>query len=138
MPRHETLDINPNIWTLLTDDLVDRIRIQNQSVFDVILQATLTVSPPETTDGGLRISPSSTFSDELNNSFLGVGEPPYFLWIRSDLPCRISMSHPNKPTFLDITIFTREELGGITIVSLANAWNLNLSRDANGSIVIGN
>ena len=97
MPKHSTIVCGPNGWMPASDGAVAAARIQCLGKEPAMVQATLTNSPPESSEGALWLFhyPGLVLDEgqQLSELFGGVGSGPYYLWVTAHTPTAVSVSH---------------------------------------------
>jgi hypothetical protein len=94
MPRHATVDLTANTWTLLTTNAVTELRVSNLGMEPIWLQGTATDTPPANANGALPLHPGETLAGDLTLAelFPGVSSVAR-IYALSPRAARVSVSH---------------------------------------------
>ncbi len=75
MPFHDKVALPQGQSTRITDTAVTAVRVQNNSSFDVLLQATVGVGPAVSFDGGITLGPGEILPSNYTLADLFPGVP---------------------------------------------------------------
>ena len=94
MPQNTTITYPANIWTQVTNADITAIRVQNQSVFTVKLQATSDSTAPSNLNGVIELAGGETLAADLTIAQLFPGVTSAVrLWVYPTFPAVLSISH---------------------------------------------
>ena len=99
MARNSTIACTDGAWTLVTDGPVSALRLQNIGTYMVMVQATAGAAPPAEGDAGgagalqLERWQAIPAGVMLSDLFPGVIAGAGYVWVRGEVPARVSVSH---------------------------------------------
>ena len=94
MPKNATITLLPNTWTLLTDDNVSSLTVQNLSIYAIRLQASNGAVSPPTGPAGPSLLPQMYFPPHVPVSELWKGVPgANRVWAWSAVKAEVWVSH---------------------------------------------
>ena len=93
MPKKDTENLTPDVWTLLTDeDVSGPIMAQNRGGYPIEVQATVGDVAPVDNGGTVELMPGQAIDRPLDEVFYGVPGANR-LWAYSMMGGRVSVQH---------------------------------------------